>query len=90
MSSLLRSRLTWVWLLLSAATLLSFEVSGGSSVGIKLAGVAVIVVAFVKVRYVILEFMELRHAPRPFRIAAELWPLIICSALIVLYLRGLR
>jgi len=50
------------------------------------AGTAIIVIAFVKVRFVILDFMEIRHAPMPMRIVGEAWVLIVCTVLIGLFL----
>jgi hypothetical protein len=88
MGSLLRARTTAVWLLLVAATVLSWEV--GHGVGfedVRHAGIAILVVAFIKVRLVILDFMELRHAPLPFRIFGEIGPLVICALLIAMYQR---
>ena len=82
-----RARLVMLWLLLVAATVLSvclFEVSQVRS-SVRFAGCAVIAIAFVKVRYIGLDFMELRQAPRPMRIVFELWLLCIAGALIGMY-----
>ena len=87
MLNLLRTRVSWVWLLLVGATVLSWEM--GHGVGLhELAQIraAVIVVAFIKVRLVILDFMEIRHAPLGVRVVAEAWVLLVCSALLALYL----
>jgi hypothetical protein len=35
-----------------------------------------------KVRYVILDFMELREAPRPVRIAFEAWPVVVATLIL--------
>jgi hypothetical protein len=51
-------------------------------------GVSIIAVAFVKVRLVILEFMEIRRAPLPMRLAGEVWILTLCATLITLFLRA--
>jgi len=89
MSRMIRSRITLIWMLLVAATAASWAVGHGLGLhAARDAGIAVIVVAFVKVRLVILDFMEIRHAPLPMRIAAETWVLLICTAQVVLYLKG--
>ena len=66
------------------ATLLSWGLGEGR-VDPRAAGVAVIVIAFVKIRYVILDFMELRTAPIGMRVAAEAWCIVVCSTLVLLY-----
>jgi hypothetical protein len=87
MQWLLRSRTTFIWLLLILATALSWGVGHGfASPGLRVAGTLIIVVAFVKVRFVLLDFMELRDAPRPMRFAAEGWVIAVCSALVTLFL----
>ena len=66
------------------ATLLSWAFGHGR-VDPRAAGIAVIVIAFVKIRYVILDFMELRTAPLGMRVAAEAWCIVVCSTLVLLY-----
>lgn len=89
MQHLLRSRVTCVWLLLVAATIVSWELGHGVGVHeLRYASVAIIVVAFIKVRFVILDFMEIRNAPLPMRIAGEAWMVVICTTLVTLYLRA--
>lgn len=89
MANLLRTRTTLVWLILVAATALSWRM--GHSTGfqdIRYASVTIIVVTFIKVRYVILDFMEVRHAPVLMRLIGETWVLVICAVLIALYWWG--
>jgi hypothetical protein len=69
-----------VWTLLVVATITSWSLGGAT--------VAVLVVAFVKVRLVGLYFMELRSAPVPLRLLFEGWVVVVCSILIGLYLSG--
>jgi hypothetical protein len=45
----------------------------------------VIAVAFIKVRFVGLDFMELRRAPFGLRLAFELWLIVIGITLVILY-----
>lgn len=70
----------WVWLVLLIATVASSTVAGH--------GVAVIAVAFFKVRLVGLHFMELRAAPVPLRVVFEGWVVVTGGILIGLYLSG--
>lgn len=81
-----RSRITWVWSALVALTVAAWIL--GHDVGLRdasFASVAVIVLAFVKVRLVALDFMELRHAPEGVRWAVEVWCVVVCAALCGLF-----
>jgi hypothetical protein len=79
-------RVTLVWLGLLAATVVSWEFGHVSSWGdARNAGVAVMAIAFLKIRFVILDFMELRHAPLGMRLAGEAWVICVGAVLITLY-----
>jgi hypothetical protein len=87
--NLLRARFTVVWFFLIAATLVSWRL--GSAHGIsnhELATVTILVIAFIKVRFVGMDFMELRGAPRALRLAFEMYCLIVGSALVIIYVIG--
>lgn len=79
-------RISIVWLILVIATTLSFamewlldnDASGLSKSSI----ITIIVITLVKVRYVILDFMELRDAPLILRLTNELWILAVGAMLI--------
>lgn len=78
-------RLTSVWLLLLGATALSWGFGHGAMFVTPLnAGTAIVLIAFLKIRLVMLEFMEIRHAPALMRIACEAWVLGICAGVVVL------
>lgn len=79
MRSLLINRISLIWLGLVLATCLSWELFQGIGTldGPKMGGMAAIAIAFAKTRYILLDFMELRHAPRAMRIFAECWCLTI-------------
>ncbi len=71
---LLRNRLTAILTLLVGSTCVSLWIR--HDMGLRdprVAGSAILVLAFIKVRFVILDFMELRRAPRALRITAEIW-----------------
>lgn len=85
--SLLRARFTAIWFVLVAATLLSFWL--GTDHGInspEARSVLIFLVAFVKVRFVGLYFMEVKDAPLPLRLILEAYCVLICAAVIGFYL----
>ena len=87
LTGLLRSRITLIWLLLIAATITSLLLGTDNLVAaVKTASVLVIVVAFIKVRFVGLYFMELREAPIQLRLIFEGYCLVVCTALVVMFL----
>jgi Prokaryotic Cytochrome C oxidase subunit IV len=79
------ARVAVTWLVLLAATLLSWE-SAHSSGDYRLLSTVVLLIAFLKARLIGLEFMELRAAPRVLRCLFEAWTVIACAALLTLYL----
>ena len=92
MIALLRTRQTVIWLLLVAATLLSWEaVEGVAWARDRRAGaVLVIAIAFLKARFILLDFMELRTAPFGMRIGAEAWVMAMAGGLIGLFVLTAR
>jgi heme/copper-type cytochrome/quinol oxidase subunit 4 len=84
---LVRGPVLYVWVALVALTLVSWWIGGDHGIGsVRVAGAVVLVVAFVKLRFVGLHFMELRDAPRAVRIAFESWCAGVCVLLVVLSL----
>ena len=80
--SVLRERATWVWLALVALTCVT---TWGLSKDLFSPAIAVIgtfLIAAVKVRYVMLDFMELRDAPVPVRALFEAWPLVVAAGIL--------
>ncbi|HEY9266443.1 MAG: cytochrome C oxidase subunit IV family protein [Mycobacterium sp.] len=82
---LLRTRATVTWLLLVAATVVSWAVGAEHGTG-SMVAVVVLAIAAIKVRYVGLDFMELRHAPIPLRAAFECYCVGMWALLSGLYL----
>ena len=70
-------RLLAVWLSLAAITLVQFAVDSLPGHGIQSPGgwitIGVVAIALLKVRLILHEFMELRHAPRRLARLADLW-----------------
>jgi heme/copper-type cytochrome/quinol oxidase subunit 4 len=84
--TLLKNRISLIWLVLIAATLISWWIGTGDAASPQLGTAAVFVVVFIKVRLVGLYFMELRDAPLPLRLLFEGYCLIVCTTLLVMYL----
>jgi len=83
--SLWRARSTAVWLVLVAVTLVSFALGADHGVGSSVA-VVVLGLAMVKVRYVGLDFMELRTAPVMLRALFEAYCITLWVVLAGMYL----
>jgi len=87
---LLRTRTSIVWFVLILATLLTWSLGGshhtpGVDGGSSLAGFSILLIAFIKIRFIGLYFMELRHAPVALRGAFEAYCVVTCGALVVLF-----
>ncbi|KDF01623.1 hypothetical protein Y900_022480 [Mycolicibacterium aromaticivorans JS19b1 = JCM 16368] len=85
MLQLMRNRAGVSWLILVAATLASFALGAEHGTG-SLVAIAVLAIAAIKVRLVGLDFMELRHAPIPLRVAFEVYCVALWALLSGLYL----
>jgi predicted membrane channel-forming protein YqfA (hemolysin III family) len=83
----MRTRMVAIWLFLVAATVFSLSLfeEFNSTEARRYVGVAVIGIAFVKVRFIGLDFMELRRAQVPLRLAFEVWLLVIAGTLMTMY-----
>lgn len=88
MQAVVRSPTSLVWLALMLATAVSWWLGAHHGVGVEEATIAVLTVAFVKVRFVGMYFMELRHAPLALRLLFEGWVVVVWAGLIVLYQTG--
>ena len=85
-------RLGAVWLALVAITLLSWWIGskhGGDAFARNAAATfAVLAIAAIKVRVIMREFMEVRHAPAALRWLADGWLAVLILALGGLYVAG--
>jgi heme/copper-type cytochrome/quinol oxidase subunit 4 len=75
--SVWRERVTLVWLGLMVLTCVTTWGLSKDLFSPAIAVVGIFLIAAVKVRYVILDFMELRNAPLPVRVVAEAWPAVV-------------
>lgn len=79
----LKPRYVLVWLFLVVATVLSWAL-GRSGLFSEATAAAVLAIALIKVRFVVMEFMELRLAPWPFRLVFDIWCTALWAALVAL------
>ena len=86
-------RLTFVWLALSAVTLAQLGVGSVAGREVLTPNAAVtagaIGIALVKVRFILREFMEVRHAPFMLRRLTDLWVAFAGVSLLGAYLVGI-
>lgn len=87
MIEFIRNRSDRAWLILLLATATTFGISDARSIGIY-TGIATLLIAYIKGRLVVLDFMELRHAPALWRGLFEAWLLLVSAALLAAYLAG--
>ena len=89
-SNVVRSGATLVWLALTVLTALSWYLAEDYGVqhaqALRAVTVALFVVAFFKVRLVVMHFMEIAEAPLALRAVFEAWVVIVCGVLVFLYL----
>lgn len=83
-------RITWAWLALSLLTVTSWWIGpirgNVSPTPNVLVTVTVLVLALVKARLVIRQFMEVRTAPAWLRIATDVWLIVLWGTVLVIYL----
>lgn len=76
-----------IWLILMVATCATTWWLSKDSVSAEVGTVAIVLIAAFKIRFVLLHFMELRHAPTPWRLIFEAWVLIATAAILGFYLQ---
>ena len=83
--SVLNERVTRVWLGLMALTCATTWGLSKDLFSPAVAVVGIFLIAAVKVRYVMLDFMELRRAPLRARAAFETWPVAVTAVILGLW-----
>jgi len=82
----LRIPITAVWMLLMGATGCSFWLSAGDGDGANApVEIGILLIAFIKVRLIIMHFMEMRKSPALMRWISDAWTILVCFFLIALY-----
>ena len=80
--------ITVVWMVLFAGSAVSwFLVPEGTEAISLVPGIAILSIAFFKVRLILLYFMELRFSPQPWRGIFEIWVIVSWGAVIYLYVK---
>ena len=77
------------WLILLVATTITWYLGEVGAAGTA-AIVAMLLIAFVKGRLVILDFMELRTAPTMWRVLLEGWLILVSSLILLAYWISLK
>lgn len=86
---LLRQRITIIIALLFAITLISWSLGHGfDNVPGRFATTVVILIAAIKIRFVMLDFMEIRTAPLLLRAFCEAWIAVLALTIVTLHLLG--
>ncbi len=85
----LRHPLHRAWSILLLATLLTWWLGEIGAAGPR-AIMAMLLIAFVKGRLVILDFMELRQAPRLWRFLLEGWLLLVGGLILLAYWMSIK
>jgi heme/copper-type cytochrome/quinol oxidase subunit 4 len=80
--SILRQRVTMVWLGLMLLTCVTTWGLSKDLLSPVVAVIGIFVIAAVKVSYVMLDFMELRDAPIPIRVAFQSWPVAVAAMIL--------
>ena len=82
--------ITYVWIILSAITLVSWFLGPARVAGLAVASVpitvAVLAMAFIKARLIIGYFMEVRTAPAWLRLSTDAWLVVLWGAVLAIYL----
>jgi hypothetical protein len=81
---------TYVWILLSAITIVSWFLGPARESGEPNASVpitiAVLAMALIKARFIIGYFMEVRTAPLWLRVSTDAWLVVLWGAILAIYL----
>ena len=86
--ALLMKPASLVWLFLMTATCITTWGLSKDQFTASVATLAIILIAAIKIRLVLLHFMELRHAPLPWRLLMEAWVLLVTGAIAGFYLHS--
>lgn len=89
MSTFLKNSAHRAWLILLAATGVTWWLGEVGAAGTP-AIIAMLVIAFIKGRLIILEFMELRGAPLMWRLLLEGWLIFVSGLILLAYWMSLK
>jgi heme/copper-type cytochrome/quinol oxidase subunit 4 len=80
--SVLRERVTNVWLVMMALTVVTTWGLSNDVFSPAVAVAGIFLIAALKVRFVMLDFMELRDAPTPARIVFQGWIVVVIAVIL--------
>lgn len=86
---LLRTRTSLVWLVLVVATVVSWALGTSHGIGTddpRFNSAVILVIAFIKVRFIGMYFMDLRDAPLALRGVFELYCAAVCLGVLAFFL----
>lgn len=83
---MLRHATTMVWMFLMLATIATTWWLSKDGFAPQVGTAAIFAIAALKVRLVLLHFMELKSAPLPWRLVFEAWVLLATAAIVGIYL----
>jgi hypothetical protein len=91
MRETITARITYVWVALSAITVLSWRLATtahahGHFVASAPITIGVLAIGFVKTRLILQQFMEVRTAPTWLRLVTDTWLVVFWGAVLTLYL----
>ena len=89
MVNLLKNPAHRAWVVLIIATGITWYLGEVGAAG-TMAIIAMLVIAFIKGRLVILDFMELREAPLMWRVLLEGWLILVSSLILLAYWISLK
>jgi hypothetical protein len=91
LKTILRDRVTYVWAALSAITVLSWWLGqtardGGHLVASTPVTIGILAIGFVKARFILQSFMEVRTSPTWLRRFCDIWLVVFWGAVLGIYL----
>lgn len=87
MRNLIFSKETVIWIVLMLISIFSWIVGINHGMLFEkafLESAAILILAFFKVRLVIMHFMEVGHAPTTLKLSCEVWVFVSCIGLIIM------
>ena len=93
MKALLNTKVTYIWCLLVLLTIVSWWLGDGyrpdNVALVKFATIGLFLLAFFKIRLIVMNFMEISTAPIPLRVIFEAYVIVVCTVILCLYMTGL-
>ena len=77
---------TLTWFALVGASIATWLLLEGTGVSARTAVGLILLIAVIKVRMIVLHYMELKHAPLRWRLAFEIWPVVAASLVLGIWL----